>query len=225
GTFTAVLDYGTYFWREIKAPSGYKAMDNDYHKFRVIKGLPEYRFVVENEAVPYTPGGGGSSYQIEIKKVDKETRETLAGALFEIWSSKLAEDGVTLIPDKKLLEQNVITGQYGVVTISVDHKGTFFYREVKAPVGYECDGEYYAVEIKGNTRIQRITVTNKKQPVTQIKLKKNNEEKRIVIYEGSEKVPKTGSKNELCSWIILIFLSMAGLRALTQRKEEANENL
>ena len=41
GTFAAVLDYGTYFWHEIKAPSGYKADDYDYHRFRVIKGLSQ----------------------------------------------------------------------------------------------------------------------------------------------------------------------------------------
>ena len=167
GTFTATLDYGTYFWREIKAPSGYRAMDNGYHKFRVIKGLPEYRFVVENEKLP--TGGGGSSYQIEIKKVDKDTRETLAGAEFEIWSSKLAEDGVTLIPDKKLLEQNVITGQYGVVTISVDHKGTFFYREVKAPDGYKADSEFHLIDTTMLGLITRIEVENEKVTEPMIK--------------------------------------------------------
>ena len=55
GTFTATLDYGTYFWREVQAPSGYKVSDYDYHKFRVIKGLPQYQMTVENETVPYTP--------------------------------------------------------------------------------------------------------------------------------------------------------------------------
>ncbi len=168
GTFTSVLDYGTYFWREIKAPSGYKADDYDYHRFRVIKGLPQYRFVVENEAVPYTPGGG-FSYQIEIKKVDKDTRETLAGAEFEIWSSKLAEDGLTLIPDKKLTEKNIITGQYGIATISVSSKGAFFYREVKAPDGYKADSEFHLIDTTMLGLITRIEVENEKVTEPMIK--------------------------------------------------------
>ena len=167
GTFTATLDYGTYFWREIKAPSGYRAMDNGYHKFRVIKGLPEYRFVVENEKLP--TGGGGSSYQIEIKKVDKDTRETLAGAEFEIWSSKLAEDGLTLIPDKKLTEKNIITGQYGIATISVSSKGAFFYREVKAPDGYKADSEFHLIDTTMLGLITRIEVENEKVTEPMIK--------------------------------------------------------
>lgn len=168
GTFTAVLDYGTYFWREIKAPAGYKADDYDYHRFRVIKGLPQYRFVVENEAVPYTPGGG-FSYQIEIKKVDKDTRETLAGAEFEIWSSKLAEDGLTLIPDRKLTEKNIITGQYGIATISVSSKGAFFYREVKAPDGYKADSEFHLIDTTMLGLITRIEVENEKVTEPMIK--------------------------------------------------------
>ena len=133
GKFTTTLDYGTYFWREIKAPSGYKAMDNNYHKFRVIKGLPQYRFVVENDKLPVTPG---------------------------------LEDGK---------DDNEVEKEYPVQIVELNNEEL--------------------------------------------------EERRIVKYEGLEKVPKTGSKNDIYNWIILIFLSMAGLLTLTQRKEETDENL
>lgn len=133
GKFTTTLDYGTYFLREIKAPSGYKAMDNDYHKFRVIKGLPQYRFVVENDKLPVTPG---------------------------------LEDGK---------DDNEVEKEYPVQIVELNNEEL--------------------------------------------------EERRIVKYEGLEKVPKTGSKNDIYNWIILIFLSMAGLLTLTQRKEETDENL
>jgi len=129
GQFVAELDYGTYFWKEVKTPAGYSAEDSDYHSFRIIKGVPNYQFTIANVKTP--GGGGGSSYQIEIKKVDKETRQSLAGAEFELWSSKLSEDGKTLLPDKKLLTKNLVTGKYGLVSVSVSHTGKFFYRESK----------------------------------------------------------------------------------------------
>ncbi len=77
GHFIANLDYGIYFWREVQAPAGYAPEDYDYHSFRIIKGIPQYQFVIGNVKTPDTPGGGGSTYQIELKKVDKETRESL----------------------------------------------------------------------------------------------------------------------------------------------------
>ena len=142
GTFAAVLDYGTYFWHEIKAPSGYKADDYDYHRFRVIKGLPQYQFVVENDRVPVTPGGG-EKYLFEITKSDMETGETLAGAEFEIYGSAII-DGTAVRNEEPLLK-GLVTGSYGKLTISLDTAGTYFYHEVKAPAGYKCDGEYSAV--------------------------------------------------------------------------------
>ena len=160
GKFTTTLDYGTYFWREIKAPSGYKALDYEYHKFRVIKGLPQYRFVVENDKLPETPGGGGDNYLLEITKSDMETGKTLAGAEFEIYGSTIV-DGKPVRNEEPLLA-GLVTGAYGKITISLDTAGTYFYHEVKAPSGYKCDGEYYAVEIKSGTVVTKVTMVNEK---------------------------------------------------------------
>ena len=164
GHFIANLDYGIYFWREVQAPAGYAPEDYDYHSFRVIKGVPKYQFVIANKPgtpPPYEPGG--PTYQIELKKVDKETRESLAGAEFELWSAKLADDGITLIPDAKLVTKNMVTGQYGIARVTVSHKGKFFYREVKAPTGYEADTDFHLIDTSTTVDlITRVEVENEK---------------------------------------------------------------
>ena len=164
GHFIANLDYGIYFWREVQAPAGYAPEDYDYHSFRVIKGVPQYQFVIANKPgtpPPYEPGG--PTYQIELKKVDKETRESLAGAEFELWSAKLAEDGITLVPDAKLVTKNLVTGQYGIARVTVSHKGKFFYREVKAPTGYEADTDFHLIDTSTTVDlITRVEVENEK---------------------------------------------------------------
>ena len=177
GHFIANLDYGIYFWREVQAPAGYAPEDYDYHSFRVIKGVPQYQFVIANKPgtpPPYEPGG--PTYQIELKKVDKETRESLAGAEFELWSAKLAEDGIRLIPDAKLVTKNLVTGQYGIARVTVSHKGKFFYREVKAPTGYEADANFHLIDTSTTVDlITRVEVENEK-----LQKKRKNQRSRIV---------------------------------------------
>lgn len=217
GTFAAVLDYGTYFWHEIKAPSGYKADDYDYHRFRVIKGLPQYQFVVENDRVPVTPGGG-EKYLFEITKSDMETGETLAGAEFEIYGSAII-DGTAVRNEEPLLK-GLVTGSYGKLTISLDTAGTYFYHEVKAPAGYKCDGEYYAVEIKNGTVVTKVTMVNEKLPEEPIKPPARPKKPDIPGKpELPSDVPETGDKYQLSLWILLAVISMSAFFAALQRKE------
>ena len=56
GRFSMTLDYGEYFYREVKAPSGYTT-DYEYVKFTVDKGKDVFIITVENDKAPVTPGG------------------------------------------------------------------------------------------------------------------------------------------------------------------------
>lgn len=162
GSFSAILNYGTYFYREISAPYGYTA-DYEFHKFRVIKGLSHYEFEVENtkSATPGTPGTPVTpKYLLEIIKQDMETGATLAGAEFELYGSSIVDGQV--VRDETPLLKNLVTGAYGRLTIELDKEGTYFYRETKAPTGYTEDSEYHQVEIKNGTVVTKVVVNNEK---------------------------------------------------------------
>ncbi len=217
GEFIAELPYGIYFWREVQAPAGYTAEDNDYHSFRIIKGLPLYEFTIANVQSPPDGGGGGHSYTIEIKKVDKDTRESLSGAEFELWSAKLSDDGVTYVPDKKLFEKNLVTGKYGLVSISVSGKGKFFYREVKAPSGYEADSEFHLIDTETSLElITRVEVENEKTNVPEKPIKPEKPEKPDKPEEPDKpdmptEVPRTGDNMPLYPLLLFLILSLFGL--------------
>ena len=230
GKFTASLDYGTYFWREISAPSGYKPADYDYHKFRVIKGLPQNQFVIENEAVPDTPGGGGKKYLLEITKISAETGDGLAGAHFEIRSAEASEDGTAIVPGNKISDENVITGDYGKVTVSLDNPGTYFYREVKSPEGYKIDSTVYSIEIKDAYTVEKVISVNEKEPEVPEPLEPPEREKEKTPEKPQKPnivkdIPKTGDKSLITIWIMLIVISLLGILSAAKRKEDENENL
>ena len=228
GSFNAVLDYGTYFYREISAPSGYTA-DYNYHKFRVIKGPSHYEFEVENTRsdtpdIPVTPGD--TDYLLEITKQDMETGSTLAGAEFEIYGSTIVDGKV--VRDEKPLLKNLVTGEYGKLTIPLDFPGTYFYRETKAPAGYLADSQFHQIEIAGDSLIQTVTVVNERQPEIPEKpekpLKPETTNYTRIPKEPLE-IPKTGDKNNLSLWEVLMLISISALLAAMKRKEESDENI
>ena len=230
GHFIANLDYGIYFWREVQAPAGYAPEDYDYHSFRIIKGIPKYQFVIGNVKTPDTPGGGGPTYQIELKKVDKETRESLAGAEFELWSAKLADDGITLVPDAKLVTKNMVTGQYGIARVTVSHKGKFFYREVKAPTGYEADTDFHLIDTSTTVDlITRVEVENEKLPEEKEEPKKPyrptkpDQPPQPDKPKKPKEVPKTGDSLPLRRMLVLLLASGLGLLVATRKSNNKEE--
>lgn len=228
GSFNAVLDYGTYFYREISAPSGYTA-DYNYHKFRVIKGLSHYEFEVENTKIdtPDIPGTpGDTNYLLEITKQDMETGATLAGAEFEIYGSTIVDGQV--VRDEEPLLKNLVTGEYGKLVISLKTAGTYYYHETKAPAGYIADSEFLQIEIKGDSIMKTVTAVNERKPQIpaepQKPLKPEKSNHTRIPKEPSE-IPKTGDKNNFSLWAMLMLISFSALLAAIKRKEESDENI
>ena len=81
-------------------------------------------------------GGGSDTYaKIVIYKYDQETSQALSGATFEIY-----------YPDGSLYK-TVTTGSTGEASVRIYQTGTFSYKEIKAPEGYELDSEVHELEV------------------------------------------------------------------------------
>ena len=48
------------------------------------------------------------------------------GTTFVLRSAEASEDGTAIVPGNKISDENVITGDYGKVTVSLDNPGTYF---------------------------------------------------------------------------------------------------
>ncbi|AAP08047.1 SpaA isopeptide-forming pilin-related protein [Bacillus cereus] len=135
------LSIGKYELVEVETPAGYKPLEKPI-SFEIEKGrVTALQLTVENELV--------DTGNVEITKVDKENKDALADAVFEI-QDEAGQVVAKITTDKK--------GQAQVTNLSV---GTYKLVEVKAPKGYKqlVDPITFQIE-KGMTKSLALTVEN-----------------------------------------------------------------
>ncbi|PEJ57039.1 SpaA isopeptide-forming pilin-related protein, partial [Bacillus wiedmannii] len=135
------LSIGKYELVEVETPAGYKPLEKPI-LFEIEKGrVTALQLTVENELV--------DTGNVEITKVDKENKDALADAVFDI-QDEAGQVVAKITTDKK--------GQAKVTNLSV---GTYKLVEVKAPKGYKqlVDPITFQIE-KGMTKSLALTVEN-----------------------------------------------------------------
>ncbi|WP_141542191.1 SpaA isopeptide-forming pilin-related protein, partial [Bacillus wiedmannii] len=135
------LSIGKYELVEVGTPVGYKPLEK-LISFEIEKGrVTALKLTVENELV--------DTGNVEITKVDKENKDALADAVFDI-QDEAGQVVAKITTDKK--------GQAQVTNLSV---GTYKLVEVKAPKGYKQLVDPIAFQIeKGMTKSLALTVEN-----------------------------------------------------------------
>ncbi|WP_040963044.1 SpaA isopeptide-forming pilin-related protein [Bacillus mycoides] len=135
------LSIGKYELVEVETPAGYKPLEKPI-LFEIEKGrVTALQLTVENELV--------DTGNVEITKVDKENKDALADAVFEI-QDEAGQVVAKITTDKK--------GHAQVTNLSV---GTYKLVEVNAPKGYKqlVDPITFQIE-KGMTKSLTLTVEN-----------------------------------------------------------------
>ncbi len=167
------VPYGTYYWEEIKAPSGYEKISGR-HTFE-IDGITEV-LEIPNRRIPGT---------VILTKKDADSPESpgLENALFQLYRA----DGTLVFADSDYVymengETSVFaTGDDGTLKIRNLPWGSYFFKEIQAPVGYEPDSEPISFSI-GKSQVDpetgdvtaEVTVYNQQKSAS-IKLKKADE--------------------------------------------------
>ena len=129
------LPLGTYYYKETKAPDNV-VMDEAEHQFV----LNENNQVVQKTVVNEVKHG-----KLKIIKVD-ENNEPLAGVTFEI-----------LDKDMNVIDE-MVTNEEGIVESIELEKGTYYYRETKAPEGIKVDSSLheFTIEEDGQNVIENV---------------------------------------------------------------------
>lgn len=156
-TFTTDLPIGSYYVKEISTDSHYILLDKKYPlafeyagqdvatvRISVNDGEP-----IENEIIYGT---------IKGLKIDRETEETISGALFGLFS--INETKFT----KKTAILTAESNEGGIFKFTNVPYGEYIVRELKPATGYLPNGESYPVTISENKEIIEITVENDKIP-------------------------------------------------------------
>lgn len=146
------LAYGTYYFKEITAPTGYQLPETVTDDIIVSNTEPTVKIDYNNERMR------GS---VNVKKVSNRLSElTLAGAKFKLYHS----DG-TLVSDNEY-----VTGDDGTLTITDIEWGKYYIMESEPPAGYKLSTKKYEFEINAENVAtpKEITVENEQLPATAV---------------------------------------------------------
>ena len=200
GKVSFVVDYGTYFYREISAPAGY-VLDNDFYEITA-KSTMAAQVTVTNQ-----PEGS----TLILSKVSTKGKP-LAGAVFEIWSAKKVKG--EYVKDKLITKAT--SDENGEIVVTGLKVGTYFYREKAAPAGYVTNGKYHLFRVKTDGEYIRKSVVNKKKGTIEVigEIKPDEEDNGNVGLNSN--VPKTGDTQSLWLYIglalVALILSLLMLR-------------
>lgn len=134
------LEKGTYTYKEVSVPDGF-IMDTETRTFSITEKNSVVRETITNEKIVG---------KLQILKVGDDENKPLEGAEFEIYDS-----------NKKVIAK--LTTDKNGKAISPDlGKGSYTYKEVKAPDGYDMDTKEYTFKIETLNQVVEQTVTDKK---------------------------------------------------------------
>lgn len=156
-TFTTDLPIGSYYVKEISTDNHYILSDK---KYPVV-----FEYAGQDVATVHISVNDGESIENKIiygtikgLKIDRETGENIAGALFGLFS----------ITETEFTEETAImtaeSNEGGIFEFTYVPYGEYIVRELKPAEGYLPNEENYTVTISKNKEIIEITVENDKTP-------------------------------------------------------------
>lgn len=154
-TFTTDLPIGSYYVKEISTDSHYILSEK---KYPVV-----FEYAGQDTATVHISVNDGEPIENEIiygtikgLKIDRETGENIAGALFGLFS----------ITETEFTEETAIltseSNEEGIFTFENVPYGEYIIRELKPAEGYLPNEENYTVTISENKEIIEITIENDK---------------------------------------------------------------
>lgn len=156
-TFTTDLPIGSYYVKEISTDNHYILSDK---KYPVV-----FEYAGQDVATVHISVNDGESIENEIiygtikgLKMDRETGENIAGALFGLFSNNETEF------TEKTAILTAESNEEGIFTFENVPYGEYIVRELKPAEGYLYNEELYPVTISENEQVIEITVENDKIP-------------------------------------------------------------
>ena len=156
-TFTTDLPIGSYYVKEISTDNHYILSDK---KYPVV-----FEYAGQNTATVHISVNDGEPIENEIiygtikgLKIDRETGENIAGALFGLYNAE----------EKEFTEKTAIltseSNEDGIFTFENVPYGKYIVRELKPAEGYLPNEENYQATVSEDEEVIEITVENDKIP-------------------------------------------------------------
>lgn len=148
------LHLGAYTVQEVAAPEGYLLSD-EIHNVTLSYEDQNTAVVYESVTAEDAPVMG----KIQIQKVDLETAEPLAGAVFEITAKEdiVTPDG-TVRAEKGEVVDTITSGEDGTIESKELFLGTYVVTETKQPAGYLLPKESWEVTLSYQDQVTPIVI-------------------------------------------------------------------
>lgn len=178
GTITVEgLEWGDYYFEEIKAPNNHYLHGDLKKKFNINRNALNINLTMDNRRLG----------TVKLIKVDTTTKETLAGAEFNLYK----QDG-TLVKSKLISDSN------GVINVSGLEWGSYYFEETKAPNNHYLYGNLRtSFNIGDGSLDPQVTVENRRLGTAKL-IKKDATDKRPLdgakfnVYTQTDELVKEG---------------------------------
>ena len=124
------LEWGTYYIKETKAPSGYKLDETEYEVVVDAKHI-----TIDVKSVDETKKGS-----VVLTKYDEIEKNTLEGAVFSLYKN-----------DGTVVKEGLTTDADGKVQVDGLEWGSYYFKETKAPQGYGLSDEVVRFSVNAMT--------------------------------------------------------------------------
>lgn len=183
GKCSFVLNYGDYYFREIKAPNNYE-LDSKLHSFSIKENNKKYKIQVTNK---HKVGN------VLVHKQDVDTKQPLEGTKFALYRNIRPEAPVEVKSSKETEEENMVkkdqpnsekpntmikddivvkdenlvmkgeTDKSGNVMFKNIEVGDYIVKEIEPPKNYTLGQSEHPVTVKSNESFNTVVFENKKK--------------------------------------------------------------
>ncbi len=188
------LEWGSYYFKETKAPDGFVADLSKKYSFEITK-----ENVSEDATVFVTTNKKGEALvaanteirgNAELIKKDKDTDKVLPGAVFAVYT-----DAATPVVVKGY--ESIVSNDEGHVLAENLTAGKYFFREISAPEGYEADIEtkyFFEINAENNGKTVEAKSANGKAGIAYNTPIHGKVEVLKYFVDGGVKVLLSGAK-------------------------------
>ncbi len=193
------LSIGRYYIQELSTLEDYNVSNKKY----------EFSIIKDDDVALINGGNPITNYKKteDVKIIKKDYNNNLLKGAEFVYYKDLNNNKILDKNEEETISDVYTTAEDGAIYLKDLEYGNYLLKEVKAPIGYQIEEEFYPFKIDGSSKVLVIEVLNSK------------EEKKI-IFKGKLKVIKKDYDNNLLKGAEFVYYKDLNNNKLLDKNEE-----